>query len=232
MKKSFNVLFGLMLTCGVLYGQSFSISPSTLLLDDTIAVDQSSTLQFDLANLTNDDLLLSWDLVELDFPHGWDYNICDYMDCILDPFPSHSDMHPIPALLSDGVYMKLWVSPEGIEGYGTARFYVRETNNSSVGDTITYHILASGYSGIDEQLANNLIVYPNPVDNELQIKGLAHLGQKDVSVELIDQLGISHSVKEATNESYRIDRQRFSSGIYFLRITMENQSATKKILLK
>ena len=227
MKGSRIFIAGLLMMCSSAFGQSFSISPSSLLLEDTIPVDGATTLQFDLANLTNGDLELGWDLLELDFPMSWDYNLCDYLDCLLPPLPSQRNMQPIPALLSDGVYMKLWVSPEGTEGYGTAKFYVRETNNLAVGDTISYNILATGYSSVFEEQKNSVYIYPNPTNNQFTVNGI----EGNAQVDLIDQSGRIVQQFFVSPSSNQLDT-KFEPGVYHIRITQNGSSISKRLILQ
>ncbi|MFT5054885.1 MAG: hypothetical protein ACI97X_001919 [Oceanospirillaceae bacterium] len=212
------------------YAQSFSIAPESLLLTDSIPVDGATTLQFSLANLTNSDLALSWDLLELDLPAGWNYNLCDYLDCLLPPLSATNDMLPIPALLGDGVYMKLWVAPLDIPGDGVARFHVYETGNTSTGDTITFRVNASGFTGILEESAKQITVVPNPISDRFNINGLLGSLQNDVQVSLIDTRGRTTRLSKRNGDQY--DVGQLASGIYSLVIVNGTDVVSKKVIIQ
>lgn len=210
--------------------QSFSISPESLLLEDSIPVDGATTLQFDLANLTNAELALSWDLIEFDFPVEWNYNVCDYLDCLLPPLPAHRDMQFIPANQSSGVYMKLWVSPEGMAGDGIMRFHVYETNNMSIGDSITFNINASGFTGVLESSSKSIKVVPNPATDHFFLDGLQSLNLDKVDLTIIDLAGRGKTLN--SNNADFIDVSSLDPGYYLLSISSENEVITKKVLIQ
>ena len=212
------------------YAQTFSISPKSLQLEDSIPVDGATTLQFDLANLTSSDLALSWELIEFDLPVGWNYNLCDYLDCLLPPLPNQRDMQLIPANLATGVYMKLWVAPLDIPGDGVLRFHVYETGNTSTGDTITFRVNASGFTGILEDSADQIRVVPNPVSDQFYIKGLPNSNQRDVYIYMIDITGRSTRLMVGADGRYRTGE--LASGIYNLLINDGTELISKRVVIQ
>jgi len=227
------ILMLLLLEARVTTAQSFIITPDSFLIRDTIAVNDQGTYYFNIENLLNTELELSWDLLQINFPQGWNYNLCDYLDCMLAPIPFHRNMEPIPALQQDGVYMKLWVSPENISGYGEWVFHVYETGHLNTGDTITYQITASGVNGIFESSAQNVSLYPNPATDLATIVVPGISNGEEITVRLIDNLGRTLiSKKHKGSKILSLDISSISKGSYSLLIQDEQDLITKKLQIE
>lgn len=215
------------------HAQNFSITPTSNLIQDTVPIDGQDSYYFDIENLLNEELELSWDLLEINFPHEWDYNLCDYLDCMLAPIPFHRDMEPIPALQSDGVYMKLWISPQNTAGYGEWVFHVYETGDLNTGDTITYQITAMGVSSVVEASLSEFKISPNPATDVVRIEVNEASIQNKTTVNLIDNLGrILISEEFTSNGTMVLDVSRIPMGLYSLMVQNKQQSAVKKLVLK
>jgi hypothetical protein len=83
------------------------------------------------------------------------------------------------------------------------------------------------FTGIDGKLQNNLLLYPNPVDNELKVN--LKNGQKLNQIEILDISGrvliVSSSIK---SEDIQIDVHKLPSGIYFLKGTLKDKIGIMK----
>jgi len=75
--------------------------------------------------------------------------------------------------------------------------------------------------GIDEMLANGIVVYPNPTDDILNIK--THLS---IVYELKDATG----KVVLTGNDDRLYLNMLETGVYFLTITYEDKQFNKKII--
>jgi hypothetical protein len=107
---------------------------------------------------------------------------------------------------------------------GSIDFFSIDANNNIWIDNVLY---AGGILGvIDNFAANNFSVSPNPVINLLNIQTIAVVDQ----IVVYDVLG--KLVKEATPNvvSPSVDMSGLNSGVYFLKVTIEDSSKTVKII--
>ena len=82
-------------------------------------------------------------------------------------------------------------------------------------------------SGEDTPSERNILVYPNPVTDFLEISA----GYEIESVSLLDLTGrIIISEDQVDSEVYQIDMRSFNPGIYFVRIKMARGIITCKII--
>lgn len=79
--------------------------------------------------------------------------------------------------------------------------------------------------GIEDANANQLRIYPNPVENTIFIQNQNGLDIESLS--LFDTLG--RKVMESNDVADSIDVSNLTSGVYFLHITTEHGSVTQKI---
>ncbi len=114
--------------------------------------------------------------------------------------------------------------------------YVASNQLSFVGDEVCGSpkspvILTFNVDGIEDALT----VYPNPVDDELNIKGVVD-NNEDVSIEIFDLTGKLVYSSTVTVSDYTLEAlvnmTDFSSGSYMLKVTQNGESNTFKIVKK
>ena len=75
-------------------------------------------------------------------------------------------------------------------------------------------------------MGNNITLYPNPVNDKLTIEAEATLG----TVEIYNLMGaLVYSQKGCTNK-VEINTSDLQSGIYFIRMTNDNASETRRFV--
>ena len=80
--------------------------------------------------------------------------------------------------------------------------------------------------GVGEQMGNNITLYPNPVNDKLTIEAEAALG----TVEIYNLMGaLVYSQKGCTNK-VEVNTSDLQSGIYFIRMTNDNASETRRFV--
>ena len=114
--------------------------------------------------------------------------------------------------------------------------YVASNQLSFVGDEVCGSpkspvILTFNVDGIGDALT----VYPNPVDDELNIKGVVD-NNEDVSIEIFDLTGKLVYSSTVTVSDYTLEAlvnmTDFTSGSYMLKVTQNGESNTFKIVKK
>ncbi len=80
--------------------------------------------------------------------------------------------------------------------------------------------------GVGEQMGNNITLYPNPVNDKLTIEAEAALG----TVEIYNLMGaLVYSQKGCANK-VEVNTSDLQSGIYFIRMTNDNASETRRFV--
>ena len=80
--------------------------------------------------------------------------------------------------------------------------------------------------GVGEQTGNNITLYPNPVNDKLTIEAESALG----TVDIYNLMGaLVYSLKGCTNK-VEINTSYMQSGIYFIRMTNDNASETRRFV--
>jgi hypothetical protein len=122
---------------------------------------------------------------------------------------------PIAMTLPYGFYMRICI--EHYQDYG-----------KTLAGTYCHDLTRTGVvTGIKESnIADKITVYPNPVSNNLIIKSDENIN----SVEIINIIGQTALRQQATQKDCIIDLQYLPTGIYFLRLQIENSIVTKKII--
>ncbi|MBC5773723.1 T9SS type A sorting domain-containing protein [Pontibacter sp. KCTC 32443] len=107
---------------------------------------------------------------------------------------------------------------------------ISTTTTSSLNSTDT-----SGIGIMNTETVSNLLVYPNPVDEQIFVEFLSTY-KGDVQITLLDQLGRKHlelKPKDLTGKlNINIANLNLTHGVYFLVVTSEGKKEVKKIVKK
>jgi hypothetical protein len=154
--------------------------------------------------------------------------------------------------VSAGASSYTWTIPAGaslISGQGTNSILLNFTG--SIGNVLALKVKAINSCGIsanrilnvtlincprlqDEEI-NSLILYPNPTQDELNITWNS-LNNEKVQLSCIDILGQTIYQKEIdSNEGrneFKLNTSLFSDGVYFMRITRDGNTHSRKFVVK
>ena len=77
-------------------------------------------------------------------------------------------------------------------------------------------------------------IYPNPADNEITIQSVSNILNAGAKIELHDMLGrrVINETLRSTVEEQKINVSSLNEGVYLLKVSSENFSTTKKIVVK
>ena len=105
--------------------------------------------------------------------------------------------------------------------------YHRQTNIDTVLDTIYFEVFRGigSPNGVSEDKNNLITIYPNPS------KGTFYLNTElnYTKIEIVDVLG--NSVFSGTEREKYFDVSYLKSGLYFIRLSSENNSIIKRLLI-
>lgn len=86
-------------------------------------------------------------------------------------------------------------------------------------------------TNVAEQIFNNIELYPNPADNYLYIKFNELNSNSDIEVYDIIGTKIANMQVEPNFETISLDLSKFNSGLYFLKITIGNDTRIMKFIV-
>jgi hypothetical protein len=77
-------------------------------------------------------------------------------------------------------------------------------------------------------------IYPNPADNEITIQSTSNLLKAGADIELYDMLGrrVINETLSSPVEEQKVNVSSLNEGVYILKVSSQNVSATKRIVVK
>lgn len=172
-------------------------------------------------------LSITWELVSVNVPSGWDYSMCDLGNCHVGIPAGPTVMGTAPA--GDSAFLGLNVDPMNIAGYGEVKVRIYVTGQSPSGaDTLTWQITA-GPTGVQQQFSESLVsVFPNPFSGTITVNVPA--GEK-ASAQIFDGSGKCHAIMTlSTGMPNRIDLKALASGVYYVNISCDGKRLFKRIV--
>lgn len=104
---------------------------------------------------------------------------------------------------------------------------VRATNTCGDGDySEVYSFTTEGIVGVEENLIDGLVVYPNPTSSVLNIEANIVLD----SVQILNVLGQSLMVTRVEGSKAQVNTSGLSAGNYFVKITSQNKVTIKRFV--
>ncbi len=103
----------------------------------------------------------------------------------------------------------------------TTTYTVNVTNASSCSSSAVVTVSVSTCTGIDELVANNVTIYPNPNNGIIHITLTSELS-KNSTLEIYDVIGKLIVTEALTNELNTSNISHLSSGIYSFRVLNNN----------
>ncbi len=195
---------------------------------DTIMVNDATTIKYDDSN----PVFYENDIIEIFFESQIAPPIIDY------------ENHTVIATVYDTVDLQYLVPYITISDYAcmypddedTTSFVVPVWYNVTSFDNVEqwwYVIVEGGYVGKKEWRIENLRIYPNPARNEFGVSS-SEFKASGANVEIYDLSGKKLLDKRipARTETVEIDVSGLESGVYLCRISTEEYSITKRIIIQ
>lgn len=83
----------------------------------------------------------------------------------------------------------------------------------------------------EKTLDNKVSIYPNPSTGKFTVE-LSNLSSTNVSIKVYNYAGsVVTEYKDSQSTSYQIDLSELAAGIYFVNVTIDNKSVSKKIVI-
>ena len=161
-------------------------------------------------------ITFKWELISHDFPFEWYFSLCDFSACY-PGIPPSGTMTPISGTdAANGVqgYFKLTVGGGWSPGSATAKFYLYDSNDYNVGDTVTFTFNMADQTSVGEEELAQIEIYPNPANKMVTIDNIQdNMGEIKV-MNIMGQTVYSINAENSTKEV--IDISSFDAGIYFV----------------
>ncbi|MFK7922188.1 MAG: T9SS type A sorting domain-containing protein, partial [Bacteroidia bacterium] len=114
-----------------------------------------------------------------------------------------------------------------------SNYYLRYASSQNLAQEDSFFIQAMETVGIEDDLSNQLILYPNPASNQLYFSLPAPQGNTiqlmlfDSAGRLISRRGLS---TQMANQRYSIPIEALPVGLYYLRLATDQGSYTGKFV--
>ena len=222
MKKIFTLFTGLLLLSATakLSAQSFTIQHDTATLNSpTGLVTVVDGVTPGASNVT-----ITWKVIETNFPSDWQAGtgICDNNQCyssgLLWPSGTTKTSFSYAAGVLGDFHMQ--IDLDGATTLGCYYYKVRLSNQVVPTDTAieTYIVCKNSITAVPTvKSTDDILLYPNPATNELNIVYDASADIKSIAVYNI--IGKTMTVYKVTaNNSANLNLENLPSGIYFARL--------------
>lgn len=116
-----------------------------------------------------------------------------------------------------------------IVGFGTHPVVYTYTDNNGCVNSDTSYITVYDCVGINELSAENISVFPNPANNELNIQ-FGHM-VSNTKIEILSYNGqLVYSTFANNTNAVQLDLSKFNNGLYLLRLSSDNGEVNMKIM--
>jgi hypothetical protein len=120
-----------------------------------------------------------------------------------------------------------------VSGSGTFNLVYTVTDSTGCSSSATSSILVDVSAGINNEMVNNVSVYPNPFTDQTVVS-LGNITSEHINFSVYDVLGKEViSMKEIRNPIFKLERNNLPAGVYFYRLSDNNKTLKEgKILMK
>jgi hypothetical protein len=205
--------------------QTYSISPAKT-VTFTAPFNNVTINDIYMVNTGTTSLSITWELISINVPTGWDYSMCDLGTCYPGIPAGPTTMNTATVGGSDP-FLGLNIDPQNIAGTGTVVVRVYLTGNSSNPDTLTWKITGNAVS-IEELTSGGPIkIYPNPVSDKLNIN-LGNIEIKEVNI--TDALGRMVLQPKTSAGNNTLDLSGLQKGFYMVNIVTPEKTLFKRLV--
>lgn len=199
------------------FAQTYSVAHDSVQSYSSGAVDVHNTI----TNTSSGQVTISWKVVGSDLSSGWIVTgICDNQLCYPDNIlTNNATQNANPINASEDLDLK--VQFDGTNAMTSTSSWVSlkvwDKANPLSNTTITYIVnrVATGISTVTK-IDDNILVYPNPASDYLNIRFDQNNGVKNIAV--YNLIGRAVSVHKVTGNSAQLNVSNIPSGIYFVKL--------------
>jgi hypothetical protein len=211
----------LLLLCfaNLLPGQTFFPNPAALKTQE-IQPGLANEVFLYFSNPSGDSLRLRWRALEINMPGEWDADLCDFGHCYTG-IPANALMNWASG--ADVPYLKLILQPGATPGVAWMWFRVEQQNNPANFQDVFFSLYTPGLtSGTEAAAAADLLVYPNPAQQQFTLHNRYHAAQQ---VRVYNSSGqLFHQINIAPDARAHIGAGDWPAGPYFIQYQQHIQT--------
>ncbi len=219
------IFLGLFLALtNIAVSQSYSVTPNDT-SEMTGMKEDLQSLMISQLNTSSDTIRLKWKKVSEVVPANWDATICDNAICYGSLVDSGQMTKTAPGATS---FLLLHVTAHVNYGTAIVRYAVWDVTTPAQRDTLTFIVNVTATAGIaDASDISTVMLYPNPVNNTLQITSNLQTGFAYI---VTDLSGREVQRGNALSSSFSLSTANFPQGSYLVTLSDNNTICTHKII--
>lgn len=160
-------------------------------------------------------------------------NYSDYMDNSNKKLVSIKDDKLIeyPLSLDNSTNINSYLSTEMIYNTGLKKLFINPSNVDNELAIADFYLESLGTEEVEEnsKVLNSFIIYPNPAENEVNVKSLSNIQ----TLTVIDFTGkILKEQKNIHQKEIKLNISGLKKGIYIIHVKTENETKSKKLIIK
>ena len=209
--KSLICIVVYMATVQVTFAQSYTHSPN-----DTIIANANYD-DFNVYNIiqlhpTNDTLFFKWKKLNVTMPNTWEASICDVGHC----YTSIVDSSSMDAVVTGDIgLISLHLNPHFQSGTGIVQVLFWEASTPTQIDTLTWIISTTPLVIENQNVKNNISIYPNPTTEILNISTPFENGFDYVLTNITGRIIYQN---HSNSKNTFLQTSHFANGNYFLTV--------------
>jgi len=147
-----------------------------------------------------------------------------------DPIEQWLSVDPMSGTVDvgDNMDIDVMIDATNLEGGNTYHAELVFNNTDPVNPQMIVPVTLAVFTGINEYSNSYIAVYPNPATNYINVKG----DQEIYSVELINLVGQQVYRSEVNQLTHTIVTDNLQSGVYLLKVELENGTVTQRVTVK
>lgn len=201
--------------------QSFTIDKDTV---KGVASDNGAKLISTINNNTPGSIKVDWKVISHNIPaapSAWntEFGLCDNQYCYVSGILSGSTQTSLDIAAGGNMHMYISYGPGIASATTFGPYYVTaEVSQGSTKDTVTFIVnkWATSVNNVATRSADNVVLYPNPVRDDLNI---VFTGMNEVkSLGIYNLIGKQVSAYKVNGTSASVNVESMPAGIYMLRL--------------
>lgn len=218
------------LFAGTVAAQNPSFTLSATDVTESIPANGFIEPSVEATNLLSGNLDMEYELVSNTMDAAWSILVCDNVNCYANVVNSGS-MDPIAGGATELIF-KITLDPQGTAGNGAVAYRVWDRSNpSATNDTITFNFEVTPFVSVsEEQLAENVKVFPQPADDLVYVSLPENFGKASAIVYNLN--GAAVATQEISIAANEIDVTTLSPGMYILQISNGKAVVNKRIAVQ
>lgn len=219
MKKLYTLLAGALLT----FTTEKVMAQTSFTTVDTVKVGVNSNASAPINNTTSSPITIQWKVVSHNMPADWQVGICDNKICYNWPdlWPTNQQTSdPYAPGMSGDIHALVTLTNPATATNGCYYVKVKMSVQGSIGGTdtalVTYILCKAPASVPSVKAVDEVNLYPNPANNELNVVFDAAADIKNVGVYNI--IGKLMTVYKVSGNSANLNIENIPAGIYFVRL--------------